>query len=329
MKFTIWVSDSCNLGCDYCYVNKQNKLMSKEVARNVVLYIKNIITKADKEKIAIFFHGGEPLLNFSVIEYIVNEFKDVCNIEYFMTTNGTVITDNNLSFLSKIMKNGLSISIDGNEKIHDMSRFFLNGEGTYNIVCDAIKRVKLAGIQPRLRMTVTSKNVYSLSDNYIMLMKKFDSEVSYIPDYDDKNWDEFNINLLYIEEGKIFDYLKNMKNVNFNEFIKRYWYSNFRLRKKCDGGISSVHFDISGNLYPCMRAVGTEAFRIGDAKVGVDYFKLEKIKTPFNKNYGCNNCSINMRCDGGRCEILKKLYSDNGSNMSKAYCEIHKMKQLL
>lgn len=95
MNIMFWVTERCNLNCDYCYVNKKPKTMSLETAGKAFDYFKKKFENIQFQKgeIHIGFHGGEPLLNFPVIHFLTEAFKKEYGdkIRYFsLTTNGTI-----------------------------------------------------------------------------------------------------------------------------------------------------------------------------------------------------------------------------------------------
>lgn len=69
------ITDSCNLRCPFCYVNKNNKIMALDNAVNV-------IKRYNPQK--IIFHGGEPLL---FPELIINIMDTLPDYEYSITSN--------------------------------------------------------------------------------------------------------------------------------------------------------------------------------------------------------------------------------------------------
>jgi len=70
-KFWILTTTDCNARCFYCHENGIPKMhMNIETANQIVEYIK----KQGLSKINIMWYGGEPLLNFDVINYITENF---------------------------------------------------------------------------------------------------------------------------------------------------------------------------------------------------------------------------------------------------------------
>ncbi len=67
MNINIWLTKKCNLQCTYCYegIAKETESMSKTICDKVISYVQEI-----NEPINIRFHGGEPLLEYSKLQYL-------------------------------------------------------------------------------------------------------------------------------------------------------------------------------------------------------------------------------------------------------------------
>lgn len=85
------LTQKCNASCSYCYQPRAYKkvegLMSKEVANDTVKFFNDLL--GGRPRYQLF--GGEPLLNFDVVKYIVEKYPQI----YFsLTTNGILINEN-------------------------------------------------------------------------------------------------------------------------------------------------------------------------------------------------------------------------------------------
>ena len=71
------VTTACNMGCVYCQANNgtkcSNLFMDKEMARKAV----DIALASPTKELTFEFQGGEPLLNFEIVKYIVEYTKEV------------------------------------------------------------------------------------------------------------------------------------------------------------------------------------------------------------------------------------------------------------
>ena len=148
------VTGNCNLQCRYCCygdmytdkVEKQN--MSQETVEIVLNYLLSYWTSNKNlsygHTIQIGFYGGEPLVNFPLIEKIIHICENIKKktgliFAYSMTTNAVLlhkykrfIVEHNFSLL---------ISLDGNET-HNMLRVKADGSPSFKTVFNNIKELQ-------------------------------------------------------------------------------------------------------------------------------------------------------------------------------------------
>ena len=214
--FAIWVTTKCNMRCSYCYEgnDKDSHFMDKKTADETIKFVIEKINKSDMT--IIDFHGGEPLLNFPAIKYIVdklhNEYRDY-KFSFGITTNGTICTPEILEFLSHNFGYSLTVSLDGTKKAHEANRKLSNGRGTYY---EAL-RTAMALLTDkqrcdvRIRMTVVPNNIRELAKGVIELIEKGFKIIIPVIDYFDKNWKQSDIEIIYQELDKIKKYLIKKK----------------------------------------------------------------------------------------------------------------------
>lgn len=135
------ISEKCNLACNYCFIKNVEKnksksytLMSKSIAKRCLdVFIQQSILCSDfTENRELIFYGGEPLLNFEILKYVVTLYHQYqidgrCpfKINFSVVTNGTLITNKNAIFFKENNIN-VSISIDGPSIKANKNRVFLN-----------------------------------------------------------------------------------------------------------------------------------------------------------------------------------------------------------
>ncbi len=130
-------TEKCNLRCRYCIYNPAfdqkrnhgNQDMSIDVAYRAIDHLAN--NSSMKERVAISFYGGEPLLCFPFIQECVKYAKKIIPekmIAYSITTNGTLLSREMASYFEK-NDIGVHVSIDGPQDIHDQNRIYPNNLG--------------------------------------------------------------------------------------------------------------------------------------------------------------------------------------------------------
>lgn len=81
LELTIALTNYCNFSCVYCYQNKNEKLMTTEVANMIIEKIDRILNDNIFEGINIHYFGGEPLLNIPVLIYLDENIKKITDNE--------------------------------------------------------------------------------------------------------------------------------------------------------------------------------------------------------------------------------------------------------
>lgn len=117
----------CNMKCIYCHASsvdpgKKGYDMDEATARKTVEFI----FKAPVPGITIEFQGGEPLLNFRIVQFI-NEYAKDLNTKFkkdlrlVIVSNLTAMNDEKLKYL---IDNDIKIctSLDGPQNVHNVNR---------------------------------------------------------------------------------------------------------------------------------------------------------------------------------------------------------------
>lgn len=141
----------CNLRCEYCIYSEHyretrgygNQRMTFETAKRAIDMFLARSSRAKDRCIAFF--GGEPLLCFPLlkacVEYADSVVQDSRNLNYRITTNGTLLTPEVVSFLVK-NEVRIGISLDGPQTIHDRYRRYPAGQGTFDVIMANIAHLK-------------------------------------------------------------------------------------------------------------------------------------------------------------------------------------------
>lgn len=171
----------CNHSCPYCQVSrvsvdKQRYDMTLETARNTA----NLIFRTPAKAITVEFQGGEPLLNYPVIEFIVKYMTSENEkfgklIDFVVATNLSHLTDDMLDFFKKF-KVDISTSLDGPEYIHNPNRPKPEND-SYQVLVNNLERARnVLGIHRVAALMTTTRASLSypkeIVDEYVRLRFK-------------------------------------------------------------------------------------------------------------------------------------------------------------
>lgn len=171
-KFVLESTEDCNYRCKYCpntinigsdLRHHTHKKMSIETAKAAIDYYFSQYTKIylqlseEKQKLlletlppTLSWYGGEPLLNFDVMEKATEYFKskpwdefgiDKGKLFFSTNSNMSIMNDRILEFLVS-NKVQLFASLDGPKEENDKCRVFPNGEGTYDTIIKNLHKIK-------------------------------------------------------------------------------------------------------------------------------------------------------------------------------------------
>jgi uncharacterized protein len=145
--FYLFVSQECNLACTYCYgdggeYRKSKRNMDETTARN---FVDKFLT-GDSPTYSVNFFGGEPFLNFNLMQKVVDYAKEKgrergFRVSFKVTTNGTVWSDRIKQFVDKEIDN-LTVSLDGPKAINDAQRPPLGNYSSYEKTICTIEELK-------------------------------------------------------------------------------------------------------------------------------------------------------------------------------------------
>lgn len=101
------MNTSCNLNCHYCYHYGTERIRCKDPR---IFQLPETTLKALHIK-EVTFSGGEPLLDFSALETLIDHFCDA-HITTELLSNGILLTEENLEILETTGLERISISLD-------------------------------------------------------------------------------------------------------------------------------------------------------------------------------------------------------------------------
>lgn len=251
---SICVTHSCNLSCRYCYQHHDVKnKMDFETSKRCIDWIFDNIPDG-KDAVTINLIGGEPLLEFHLIQmiydYTMNKKKDI-PVRFFASTNGTLLDYKMKDWISKRRQTFiLGLSLDGNKTTQDFNRsnsfdlidfdFFLGNWENQGV-----------------KMTLSEFSLDFLAENIKFIhelgFKRIDG-VNLFEGNVDWNQEIFIKKLVPQLKQMVDFYLENPKlelNQMLNKKIELCSAPREKKHKNCGVGTNTVFFDTDGKRYPC------------------------------------------------------------------------------
>lgn len=130
----------CNLACPYCYEDRfrGRHYMTPAIARQLVNHIRHE-QFGQGRSVKLVFYGGEPLLSLDLIKDISGQLQlaaaeQGCGYSFSLVTNGTLLTGPVVEELLPLGYCGAKVTLDGPASLHDQSRPFVSGKGSFNTI---------------------------------------------------------------------------------------------------------------------------------------------------------------------------------------------------
>lgn len=322
------VTENCNLRCSYCYervsdVWNQKRVMDWDVAKKAIDSFLITIQRNQKKKVSVRFFGGEPLLNWNLIEkamdYIKDHLSDDIQVNYIINTNGTLIDDLRAKFLAE-HSISVSLSVDGVREIHDKFRIYPNGTGSFDMVDQNMNHLIRHKCKFNLSVVCTEQTLTRLTD-FIDYISEKQKESNYpIPvcfNFVQITEDESKMS----EEEKIHSLIKALKYADEKKVQSFGGLSHFVFEKLlhnsigsyCGGSGSEFSVAPSGDIFPCS---GLD-IKLGNVDSFEKIFQSEIYKNLCQRKSGniiqCKDCEIECFCSGGCiADVVSKADQSHG-----------------
>lgn len=320
------LTQQCNFRCEYCiysgayiFERQHNETtMSMEIIDKVISSF--FVNSVDPPKY-VSFYGGEPLLCFDLIKYIVTTLHNLgFDPIYSMTTNGTLMNEAIIEFIIE-HKFNVSVSYDGIN--HDKYRKTLAGQVTSDKIINMLKIIMdkdYSFFRDNMRISLTLSPPYGLYENAVFInshpiLSLLQVGVSSVNSENNTFMDKFN---LKEEEEKLkaefclladeyIDPLFNDKPFHkalFNKHLQRVEMREMSLQDKayppgnCDIGNHRLFISATGEKFICERVgnfgilghINNEIKQIGQYNEVLKEYKRIVEGT-------CENCILVRLCD--------------------------------
>jgi len=323
------VSLRCEHSCPYCQVSRQSDDkkkydMSEEIASKSI----DLALKSPSKNIKIEFQGGESLLNFELIKYIVEEVKSRNvdkNLGFVIATNLAVVTQEILDYCL-IHDIHISTSLDGPKNLHNKNRP-RPGKNSYEKTIEGIQltRDTLGFDKVNALMTTTEASLSmpkEIIDEYLLhnfsgiFLRPlspygFAIKTKKFNEYNAARWFKF------YKQGLEYIIKLNKEGIHFREFYtsiilkKIFTFSDpgyVDLMSPAGIGIATVVYNYDGNVFASdesrmLAEMGEDKFKMGNVLHDTykDIFLSDALLDPLEDSFAasvpmCNDCAFENYC---------------------------------
>ncbi len=338
------ISHDCNLRCGYCFADEgsyhgKREMMSFEVGKHAVDFL--IRNSGKRKNLEMDFFGGEPLMNFAVLQQIVDYAKAEAKkhgkiFKFTTTTNGVLLNREVSDYLNREMDN-VVLSLDGRKEVNDAVRKTANGKGSFDLILDNFRYFRsVRGDKSYfVRGTYTAKNPDFAKDVTFLADQGFDQisvEPVVLPKEHPLAIPDDMLGQLCAEYEKLaLLYLERRKNPET-------WFSFFHFNvnpeagpclKKCLVGCGAggeyLAVAPNGEIYPCHQFVGEKDFLMGNVFDGTlrSDIRQKFLETSLLTKPKCKNCWAKYHCSGG-CNANAVHYNGDINAPYEPACELMK-----
>ncbi|MEN6625298.1 MAG: radical SAM protein [Candidatus Sumerlaeia bacterium] len=317
------LTDDCNMRCVYCFKGeKKPHRMSISVAKEAVSWL--IKASAKSTSININFMGGEPLLEWDVIEQLVPWAKQISethgkSISFSLTTNLTLMNEHIRSRFDE-WNFGVLMSIDGTEEVQNKQRPTIDGISHFDGMMHWAKSMLRTRPQSDARITITARYADKLMDGVRFLhdtigFRNFviaPADIS-VWDHKDKNkWLDISRDLRNYVIESYSDNSSNYVNISVFTYYAKEMNENTNVIRKstCGAGKGYLMIDYVGDIWGCHRFDGScdsqgYGKRLSFGNIFNEHFNHSLHKCFLDMDHArtkhdrCSNCTLFKNCGGG------------------------------
>lgn len=337
MSTWLHIANCCNLRCPYCYISKDKKIMSFQMASLYMDKLEQTVSHHGLDLVTIRFAGGEPTLHKKLISFLIEQTRKRfvekgVRTKLILLTNGTLL---DLNLIKMIKENSVRIcmSLDGLGEWHNKTRFFGTGAGSFDVVLKNLRFCLENGVRPTILTTITEKNIpgipmlsrFLIDTNLPFRYGLYRDNVGGFKGYEDfmkKTSDALNDCYGYYAHA-----IRNHGVVAAQQLCEIHLDRKPHLQG-CNIGYSGVAVDHNGSVFACQARMDKKP--IGNLKNketllqmawSQDTFPELQLKDVLDYK-GCQDCQWSFVCGGG-CPVIN--FGAHGlATTSSPYCKLFK-----
>lgn len=315
-KIFLMLGEKCNLQCKYCLQHDLVKQCSAEIDENVMNFIRSKIV--DYRRLKIIFYGGEPLVYWNTIKYVVTHLSG--NVSFGIITNGKLLDEKKIDFINDF-DISVTLSWDGKNVLQTRGYDVLKE----NISVLQVNKLSLSCVLSKYTYPLDFLNeAEQFMKAYRMIhQRNLGLNIDTIMDFGNcselrqMDLDKIKSQVEYIIKHKT-DKIAYYTIVEQLESKYLFYKKYVDKRCRCSNGYSVWNVDLKGNIYRCHNS-GEKIGTINNSeKIVID--KANKLDPTFN-NYQnkCKDCFVQPLCRSGCPLIDEKGRNDYYCDIKNAY----------
>ena len=170
------LAQGCNFACGYCPVPRlarelgDDRLTVEDMQSGLKVWSRHLADEPPAESHVIFY-GGEPLLNKPAFYAALAEIRQMrgagglpCDsLKLMLATNGSLVDD---AIIDACLEHDVlvALGLDGGQETNDRYRRHADGNGTFDVIVDALHRLRARGVRTAVSASITPANVDRLDE---------------------------------------------------------------------------------------------------------------------------------------------------------------------
>jgi His-Xaa-Ser system radical SAM maturase HxsB len=352
------VTIRCNNQCTYCQVSSQlsernNYDMTEQVADEAVEFM----FQSPSPYLKVEFQGGEPLLNFSIVQHIVHQVEELNqvkhrDVEFVICTNLSFLTVQMIKFIEE---HGIyiSTSLDGPERLHNINRPNPSNN-SYRMTVENIRKLQDVVGPDRISALMTTtceslKQPERIVDEYLSLgfksiflrpLNPYGRGVTNIEavSYDVDSWVGFYKRALdYIIAANVQGvfFREDLTSIILKKMLTPYGTGFVDLQSPSGTGIGVMVYNYNGNVYPSdesrmLAEMGDETFLLGNLlqnsyeQIVYSDKLIDTVRATMLEGVPqCSECAFRPYCGADPVRHYRQQEDFVGHKPTSEFCKLH------
>ncbi len=338
------VTNLCNFRCKYCFVysiyssekrrelqsSEDNRLMDIEMADMAIREVIGMVKESGGKSLHIQFFGGEPLLNWKVVKFVLDTFGDGSQygigIGYSIVTNGSLVNKEMAEYFRKYSV-PVVVSFDSPRGKH---RIFTNERSGIHAIEKGLLILKEYENRVVFNSVLSGETFdYFGTDLVDFALKYGISEIGVLLDLNPEFYEKREVRDIVDKLWSVYVYAKERGII-----VTGYWHMIFqqivahdyfedRGYKTCSATGCQLSIEPSGDVFACKGSSGYfgHVSRLSELLSSETYRNYAM--RAFRNAPECEGCEIENFCSGFCLGPLEKKYGDVYVIEEKT-CEVYK-----